>query len=494
MEANGNLAQIVGCKQHSTRLHEWDEENRLRFVLGERYAGYYGYDAGGARVYKLTGTSGIDQVNSGHTKAHAVFDHCVLYPNPYIVVTPKGYTKHYYAGTERLATVLGCGGFSDMTYPFDGLSSPHEQEVVKSFHSFYSDYDSFHHEKEVSTPIKTVDIDGARNPDLEYNCSPVVLDYLDVLATSDILHSVISENEKINCREKDIYYYHADHLGSASWITDQSGTPIQYIHYAPYGELVENQRANGYDERFKFTGKERDAESGYDYFGARYFWSKDGIWLSVDPLSDKYLWISPYAYCAWNPVKYVDPNGEWFEIAWDIANVVMDVRSLVSNIKEGNIGGAIADGAGLVLDVAATVLPGIPGGAGSAITAYRAADNVVDAGQTTNTIVTGIAATQNTYRKALQAATGKIGKGYEAHHTLPQKYRGFFDKLGINIDEQGNVVWRKRAEHQKGNRSHEKAWDLFLEQNPDATKDEILQHRDRIEIDIWNNAKDNPLE
>lgn len=50
-DANGNLAQMIGCKQNSGRLHEWDEENRLRFVLGERFAGYYGYDANGERVY-----------------------------------------------------------------------------------------------------------------------------------------------------------------------------------------------------------------------------------------------------------------------------------------------------------------------------------------------------------------------------------------------------------------------------------------------------------
>ena len=44
-DANGNLAQVIGCKQNSGRLHEWDEENRLRFVLGGKYAGYYGYNA-----------------------------------------------------------------------------------------------------------------------------------------------------------------------------------------------------------------------------------------------------------------------------------------------------------------------------------------------------------------------------------------------------------------------------------------------------------------
>ena len=59
-----------------------------------------------------------------------------------------------------------------------------------------------------------------------------------------------------------------------------------------------------------FTGKEKDEETGYGYFGARYLdYDLTGMWLSVDPLADKYPGISPYAYCAWNPVKLVDPDG-----------------------------------------------------------------------------------------------------------------------------------------------------------------------------------------
>ena len=60
-----------------------------------------------------------------------------------------------------------------------------------------------------------------------------------------------------------------------------------------------------------FTGKERDSETGFSYFGARYY-DSDVLtgWLSVDPMADKYPGLSPYAYCGWNPVKLVDPDGE----------------------------------------------------------------------------------------------------------------------------------------------------------------------------------------
>ena len=58
-----------------------------------------------------------------------------------------------------------------------------------------------------------------------------------------------------------------------------------------------------------FSGKEKDVETGYHYFGARYYNSDLSIWLSVDPMSDKYPNLNPYAYCTWNPVKLIDVDG-----------------------------------------------------------------------------------------------------------------------------------------------------------------------------------------
>ena len=378
-DANGNLAQMIGCKQNAGRLHEWDEENRLRFVLGEKFAGYYGYDANGERVYKLLGTSSIDQINSGSTKAQAVFDYAVLYPNPYIVVTPKGYTKHYYAGTERLAAVIGSGGLGNMVSLTAPLGSQHDQDIIKPFYTHYQNYDPFYYHGTISQPEKTEDIAGENHPDLDYQCKPTDLVMVDILPKQDILLGSISQNASINGQEKEVYFYHGDHLGSANWITDFTGTPIQYIHYAPYGELVENQHAAGYDERYKFTGKERDVETGYDYFGARFYWATIGHWLSVDPLADKYPNISPYAYCAWNPVKFVDPDGNFVGTAIDIFCVGMDLYSIGKNLAEGNTQAAIVDAGALAIDALAVFVPGVTAGAGIAVKAARAADKGGDA-------------------------------------------------------------------------------------------------------------------
>ena len=58
-----------------------------------------------------------------------------------------------------------------------------------------------------------------------------------------------------NGREKEVYFYHSDHFGSASWITDGSGTAVPHLQYLPYGEPYVDQHPFGYSERFTFTGK-----------------------------------------------------------------------------------------------------------------------------------------------------------------------------------------------------------------------------------------------
>ena len=317
-DANGNLAQIINCKQGTKRYHEWDEENRLKFVLGEKYAGFYGYDANGERVYKLTGMSSEYAINLGSSYAQVVFDDAVLYPNPYIVISAESYTKHYYAGAERLASVLGNGGFDVMTTCMDHQFDSHDNLLLDVFDNHYQfDYsDPFRYEHTISEPVGTTSIDDQTYEELKYLCSPVELDYVEVLAVQDILYDAIDKYEiSSGSQEEERYFYHSDHLGSANWITDADGVPVQYIHYAPYGELIDNQMATSYDERYKFTGKERDAESGYDFFGARFLWSAIGHWLSVDPLAGDYPWISPYAYSLWNPIKYIDPDGKKIIIA-----------------------------------------------------------------------------------------------------------------------------------------------------------------------------------
>lgn len=309
-DANGNLALLWMCDDRFARFHDWNDENRLRMVVDDRQAGYYGYDANGERVYKLVGGSEIVHTGPELTDAFVRFDTVVLYPNPYVTITPGEYTKHYYAGNERLATVIGRGGWCYMSH--DVISAPqteHEVKLQKLWHEIYEGrYPFEYHHEPIPDLTSNVDIDNNALQELQYRCPIRHLQQLSIDYRPDMLLEAMYYFCEPHGGEDNIFYTHGDHLGSASWITDYRGMPIQYMHYLPYGQLLANQRAAGYDERYKFTGKERDAETGYDFFGARYWWF-GGTWLSVDPLADKYPHISPYAYCNWNPLKYVDPDG-----------------------------------------------------------------------------------------------------------------------------------------------------------------------------------------
>ena len=133
------------------------------------------------------------------------------------------------------------------------------------------------------------------------------------------------------------YYYHADHLQSAQFITNAKGEQYEHIEYTPYGELWIEETAPGIDKLpFRFTGKELDEETGLYYYGARYLDPKYSRWLSGDPALGEYIPQAPvndeakkhndnlpgmggiyntinlhiYHYAGNNPIKYIDPDGE----------------------------------------------------------------------------------------------------------------------------------------------------------------------------------------
>ena len=176
-------------------------------------------------------------------------------------------------------------------------------------------------------------------------------------------------------------FYHLDALGSVRAVTDQTGATVRRHDYAAFGE--EPTPIAGADAR-RFTGKERDAETGLDYFSARYYLSTTGRFATVDPLMDMEKNVldpqqwNRYTYARANPLKYIDRNGEALETLWDIFNVGLGISSLVKNVREGNIGSALLDAGGIVVDGAAAAVPILPGGAGAALRAARAGEALGD--------------------------------------------------------------------------------------------------------------------
>ena len=86
--------------------------------------------------------------------------------------------------------------------------------------------------------------------------------------------------------------------------------PTQKTTFSPHKQASSQLTAHWSQPSFTFSAKERDVETGLSYYGSRYYSSDLSIWLSVDPQAAKYPGLSPFTYCANNPVKLVDPNGE----------------------------------------------------------------------------------------------------------------------------------------------------------------------------------------
>ena len=140
--------------------------------------------------------------------------------------------------------------------------------------------------------------------------------------------STLTNHQKDTC---EAYWYHPDHLGSSSWITHTNGHTVQHLYYLPWGEDFVNQRTGSFSSMYTFSAKEKDIETGYSYFGARYYTSDLSIWLSVDPMAAKYPSLNPYTYCANNPVKLVDPNGEEVEYNSFADRIIVGVLRIFDN-------------------------------------------------------------------------------------------------------------------------------------------------------------------
>ena len=108
---------------------------------------------------------------------------------------------------------------------------------------------------------------------------------------------------------EDIFFYHSDHLGSTSYITDAKANVAQFDAYLPYGELLVDEHSSSEEMPYKFNGKELDEETGLYYYGARYMNPRTSLWYGVDPLAEKFPSISTLSYCFDNPIKYIDPDG-----------------------------------------------------------------------------------------------------------------------------------------------------------------------------------------
>jgi RHS repeat-associated protein len=220
-----------------------------------------------------------------------------------------------------------------------------------------------------------------------------------------------------------VEYYQLDSVGNVLVVTNAQGAVVEEHDYLPFGEelcgTVPCSAATAGQPR-RFTGKERDAETGLDYFGARYLGSRIGRFTSVDPvqtvkanLVDPQRW-NRYAYVRNNPFRYVDPDGRAIDVLVDIGFIAYDLFDMGRSAFSGQ-GVSGTQWLALGADVGGAMIPFAFGG-GLAVRAASKADNAI--------------ALLKAGDKAGDAA--KLGShGDDAARTFDQARREAFERAGM---------------------------------------------------------------
>ncbi len=311
-DANGNQTQVATGKEAKEGVEElpqanlrqllWDEDNRLLAINDNGHVSNYFYDANGERTVKMS--AGMEELyingsSAGDEKKFGA--KFVAYVSPYLVLKNGGeYTKHIYAGTERIASKIG----DFESFGADPRRVEKAGESIRDI-NYGGKYKALGEQLKANYDTFCVSYNLKENKDYDDNASFCCGDKpLEEMEGND--PSSVVENTKA---EANIFFYHPDHLGSTALVTDADGEVTQHVAYIPYGEVFIEERNGVWNTPYLFNAKELDEETGMYYYGARYLNPKDTRWISVDPLFEKYVGMSPYNYCSGNPVRLVDPDG-----------------------------------------------------------------------------------------------------------------------------------------------------------------------------------------
>ena len=322
-DANGNLVYINTSRvkkdgkedeKASEQKFKWDEENRLLAADENGFVSNYWYDADGERTVKTSGENEAIYVNSEFSGGNTGTARFSLYVSPYLVAGQGGkYTKHIYIGSQRIVSKLGdlaSYGADPRRIPYagneaDGLTINYKDKYNQQLQSIKDNYKAFDH------PYNGKDNDDYVNGQ-GFCCNDGTPDAAQAraMARTRAANGNFKPNDDY---EKMQFYYHPDHLGSSSYITNLDGEVAQHIEYVPFGEVFIEERNNTWNTPYLFNAKEFDEETGMYYYGARYYEPRLSLWMSVDPIANLKNWISPYAYTKDNPLRYIDPDGqdEW---------------------------------------------------------------------------------------------------------------------------------------------------------------------------------------
>ncbi len=271
----------------------------------------YWYDADGERTVKTSGENEAIYVNSEFSGGNTGTAHFSLYVSSYLVAGQGGkYTKHIYVGSQRIVSKLGdlaSYGVDPRRIPYagneaDGLTINYKDKYAKQLQSIKDNYKAF------DQPYNDKDNDDYVNGQ-GFCCNDGTLEaaQASAMARTRAVNGNFKPNDDY---EKIQLYYHPDHLGSSSYITNLDGEVSQHIEYVPFGEVFIEERNNTWNRLYLFNAKEFDEETGMYYYGARYYEPKLSLWMSANPLEEDYPNLSAYGYCHNNPIILYDPDGK----------------------------------------------------------------------------------------------------------------------------------------------------------------------------------------
>ena len=342
-DANGNPTLVTNDSANTTREMYWDEDNRLMVLSDNGKTSRYTYNAAGERIMKSYGTmegvyiNGAPQGITFHET-----DNFTLYPASILSVNKNRFTKHYFIGDKRVASRIGTGLFNNVYGRNGSYVTAGQQDYAERMNQIQKQKEAYYKQQGIAPGVPTEK--GAygdpENTGVGYNAVLTELGNHDVpqgwiqtpkpnTTPNTNPGPPVSWNDPSNpddpqagygyipndTTREETFFYHSDHLGSTSYITDDKANITQYDAYLPYGELLVDEHSSSEDLPYKFNGKQFDEETGLYYYGARYMNPVASIWYGVDPLVEKYPSVCGYVYCMENPTKLIDPNGKETHVA-----------------------------------------------------------------------------------------------------------------------------------------------------------------------------------
>jgi len=331
-DANGNPIVIHDTATGDFRRMIWDEENRLMFLSDNGNMHHFVYDHRGERVIKSN--SGLQNVFMDGLPVGTLENNrrTVIYVSPYFVMRDGGFTKHYFAGTQRVLSKFGTGRFHNRFTPSNRVITAGNKNYIQRQQQLRQGlYDPM---RELQIPPgNPTQRPNITRPDYTGQPRPTIVGNYEIPRgwprqpttappggppgppiqwgpeiTNDNVRAGYTYLPN-SLKETAQFFFHPDHLGSTMIVTDRHGSITQFITYMPFGELLVNEHLTSQTTPFLFNAMEFDPETGLYYFHARYFEPRFAKFLTIDPMWELYPNVSGFAFVLQNPIRFIDPTG-----------------------------------------------------------------------------------------------------------------------------------------------------------------------------------------